>query len=249
MLALISDIHSNLEALEAVLADLDGFPIDRIVCLGDVIGYGPDPRACLERVARCDGLLLGNHEHGLLYTAENFNDRARRALEWTRDEINSSEHSREENFRLWGLIDEFLPELVEDQHHYVHGTPRDVTNEYLMPADTLDRAKMSAIFGAQKARISFGGHTHVPGIFVENGPFKHQSECKDKVALPKGRTHVNIGSVGQPRDGDNRASYVLLDGDQLEFRRVPYDFERTMRKIAANPSLDDFLARRLRKGQ
>lgn len=249
MLALISDIHGNLEALEAVLEDMAAFPVDRIVCLGDVIGYGPDPRECLERVKRCDFVLLGNHEHGLLFEPDHFNEYARNALEWTRNELNSNAHAKEDNYGLWTFVDSFQTEQVEGDWHFVHGTPRDATNEYLLPPDALDRTKMGEIFSAQKARISFGGHTHVPGLFAQGAAFRHQSDCGERVALPEGRAHVNIGSVGQPRDGDPRACYALLDGNEVLFRRVEYDFVKTMRKIAANPMLDDYLAKRLRKGQ
>jgi diadenosine tetraphosphatase ApaH/serine/threonine PP2A family protein phosphatase len=249
VLALISDIHANIEALEAVLEDMASFPVERICCLGDVIGYGPDPREALEAVRRCEFVLLGNHEEGLLYSAEDFNDRARRALDWTRNELLSPEHSREENHGLWDLIDTFQTEVRDGDFLFVHGSPRKPINEYVMPADGLDRVKMSEIFAAQDRRVGFGGHTHVPGIFREAGGFQHQGSLPDRVPLPEGKSFVNIGSVGQPRDGDNRACYVLVEGDEIQFRRVAYDYVATMKKIRANPELHDFLAARLKVGQ
>lgn len=247
--ALISDIHSNIEALQAVYEDMESFDVERVFCLGDVIGYGPNPRETLEMVKRCEFVLLGNHEDGLLYSAENFNDRARTALDWTKSELNSDAHPKEENYALWDFIDTFKETHVVGDFMFVHASPRLPVQEYVMPADGLDRGKMRDIFAALEGRVAFGGHTHVPGVFPEAGGFRHQSDLTDPVPVGNDRFLVNIGSVGQPRDGDNRASYVLVDGDQIIFRRVKYDFMTTMRKIKANPNLDDFLARRLKVGQ
>ena len=96
MIALISDIHSNVEALTAVYEDMQAFDVDEVFCLGDVIGYGPDPRETLELVKDASFVLMGNHEEGLLFTAESFNQRARGALEWTRDQLNSSSFTKDE---------------------------------------------------------------------------------------------------------------------------------------------------------
>lgn len=249
MFALISDIHSNIEALEAVLEDMEKFPIDEILCLGDVIGYGPDPRAALEMVKRCRFTLLGNHEEGLLYCAEDFNDRARRALEWTRNEISSSAHSKEENYAFWDFIDSFEEQRVEGDFHYVHGSPRQPTKEYVLPADALDKQKMGEIFSLTEGRACFGGHTHVPGIFTEGGLFKYQGDLPGNTPFPKEKCLINIGSVGQPRDGNPEACYVIVDGSSFTWRRVRYDFRTTMQKIKRNPELDDFLALRLKDGK
>ena len=250
MIALISDIHSNVEALTAVYEDMQAFDVDEVFCLGDVIGYGPDPRETLALVKDASFVLMGNHEEGLLFTAESFNQRARGALEWTRDQLNSSSFTKDENFALWGLIDSFQKQERRGDMMFVHASPRQPVREYVMPSDALDQSKMSDIFGHMSdAKVCFGGHTHVPGVFVEGGGFRHQSDIEERLPLPDRRCLVNIGSVGQPRDGDPRASYVLVDGDGLLFRRVEYDFRTTMRKIANNPSLDDFLARRLKAGQ
>ena len=108
-------------------------------------------------------------------------------------------------------------------------------------------ARLDAHLG--DARACFGGHTHVPGVFEEGRGFQHQANVGDRYTMSDRRCLVNIGSVGQPRDGDPRASYVLIDGEDLLFRRVEYDVRTTMKKIAGNPSLDDFLAKRLKVGQ
>ena len=248
MYAIISDIHSNIEALDAVLADIAAHPVDRVFCLGDVIGYGPNPRECLDKIARCEFTLIGNHEAGLLQVAEDFNDRARRALEWTREALNSSQFPKESNYAYWDQIDKFVETKKTDDAFFVHGSPRDPIREYVMPSDAIDRPMMEEIFRLIDRRVCFAGHTHIPGIFTLERGFTHQSELPERVALPL-KSFVNIGSVGQPRDGDNRSSYVLVDGDAVVFRRVRYDLDTTMAKIRRIPALDDFLARRLKSGK
>jgi len=250
MIALISDIHSNIEALQAVFEDMKTFAPDEIYCLGDVVGYGPDPRETLAMVKDAAVVLMGNHEDGLLYKAENFNSRARSALEWTREQLNSSEFDKEESFALWEFIDTFQKQETRGDLMFVHASPRQPVTEYVMPAHSLDRRMMADIFAHfEEARACFGGHTHVPGIFEEGRGFRHQSNVGERYTMGEHRCLVNIGSVGQPRDGDPRASYLLIDGADLLFRRVEYDVRTTMRKIAGIPSLDDFLAKRLKVGQ
>ena len=249
MLALISDIHGNIEALSAVYEDMQKFSVDEVACLGDVIGYGPNPREALEMTRDCRFHLMGNHEEGLLLAAEDFNDRARQALEWTRKQISSDEHPKEENYALWDHIDGFQKEVVEGDFHFVHGSPRQPTREYVLPADALDRQKMGEIFDLMSGRACFGGHTHVPGIFAQGGLFRYQGDLDEKIPFPKERCLINIGSVGQPRDGNPAACYLIIDGDHFMWRRVPYDVQTTMKKIKANPELDDFLAVRLKGGK
>jgi len=231
-----------------VLADISAHSVDRVFCLGDVIGYGPNPRECLDLVARCEFVLIGNHEAGLLQVAEDFNDRARNALEWTRRTLNSPEFPKEKNYAYWEQIDRFVETYKTDDAFFVHGSPRDPIREYVMPSDALNHGMMVEIFSMIDRRTCFAGHTHIPGIFTPERGFIHQAELPERVPLPP-KSFVNIGSVGQPRDGNNRASYVIVDGDVVMFRRVSYDFETTMAKIRRIPSLDDFLARRLKLGK
>ncbi len=252
MYALISDLHSNLEALTAVFADIDAHGAKEVFCLGDVIGYGPEPRECLEIVQkRCGWAILGNHEQGLLHESSgaDFNDRARRALNWTRDTLNSPAFPKEANRGFWGQIDAFEEVRRSDTAMFVHGSPRDPIREYVMPQDSLNPTMMRDIFAKMDRPVCFAGHTHVPGVFTPEGTFKHQSELpSDFFRLPP-TSFVNVGSCGQPRDGDPRACYTLVDGDTIKFRRIPYDFVSTMRKIKATPQLDDFLAARLKAGK
>ncbi|MSR74675.1 MAG: metallophosphoesterase [Planctomycetes bacterium] len=249
MLAIISDLHSNLEALTAVFADSAAFPVQRTVCLGDVIGYGPNPRETLELMDRCDFVLLGNHEQGLQDGALKFNPRARKALDWTRCELNSKAFSREANYALWDRIERMLHSRQEGEQLFVHASPRSPIEEYILPKDSLNMTEMAAVFRSFDGRVAFGGHTHVPGVIREGFTFAHQSEFDGWFTLPLEKTLVNVGSVGQPRDGQNTACYVLLDGDRMQFRRVAYDYQTTMKKIRAVAELDDFLAKRLQVGQ
>ncbi len=250
MLAIISDLHSNLEALTAVLEDSAAFTVQRTVCLGDVIGYGPNPRETLELTDRCDFVLMGNHEQGLQDDgAMKFNERARNALEWTRSELNSKAHTRESNRALWDRIERMPHSRQEGDLLFVHASPRAPIEEYILPKDTLNLEEMASIFRSFDGRVAFGGHTHVPGVIREGYTFAHQSDFDGWFALPAEKTLVNVGSVGQPRDGQNTACYVLLDGDRMQFRRVVYDFRTTMKKIRSVSKLDEFLARRLQVGQ
>ncbi|MCC6785268.1 MAG: metallophosphoesterase family protein [Planctomycetes bacterium] len=251
MQALISDLHSNTEALEAVLAEIRRLGISRILCLGDVIGYGPEPRETLLRVmAVCEWSLLGNHEHGCMQYASDFNPKARAAIDWTREQLNRRDKPRDENFRFWTYLDGMKKEVREGAVLYVHGSPRDPVKEYVVPKDAEDRAKMQDCFAQMgDARVCFVGHSHVPGVYPESGGFLTPSALPDGWSIERERAIVNIGSVGQPRDGDPRASFVAFDGKTVRFHRVAYDFGATMRKIRAVPQLPEYLAERLAAGR
>jgi diadenosine tetraphosphatase ApaH/serine/threonine PP2A family protein phosphatase len=252
MWAILSDIHGNLEALQAVLADIDGLssPVERILCLGDTVGYGPNPLECLDLVkSRCDLVLLGNHDQAVLFDPEGFGASAARAVFWTRHLLDSTGAASEERLHF---LTQMARKHTEGQLLFVHGSARSPLNEYVFPEDVCNHAKMERLF-ALVDRCCFQGHTHVPGIFTEemDGSFRfHSPEELDYVYRLGGRKILcNVGSVGQPRDGDWRACYVLLTPDELYYRRVEYDVESTIRKIHDNPQLDDFLGDRLRDGR
>lgn len=249
--AIISDLHSNIEALNAVLADMAGYSVDKILCLGDVVGYGPSPTEVLRIVKRCEFILLGNHEEGLLFedASSDFNPRARRALHWTRDQINSC--PKAEMFEFWEMFGamEKNRAVRTDDAIFVHGSLRNETRDYVLPSDIHDKKKMLEIFTKMDRSVCFFGHTHIPGVWSESGKFVRPDQFGHTFVVPKEKVVINVGSVGQPRDGDNRACYVLVDDDKVIFRRVPYDFESTMKKIFAIEELDDMLAERLRVGR
>ena len=246
MKAIISDIHGNLEALEAVLADIRGQGIEEIYCLGDIVGYGPNPRECIDLVMSCEVCLLGNHDQGALFDPEGFNTGAERAIFWTRKMLESGDKAGNE--RRWEFLGELPRRRREDDFLYVHGSARNPLNEYVFPEDIYNQRKMERIFMLVD-KYCFQGHTHIPGIFTEDLNFLTPEEVGHRYELGNQKVLVNVGSVGQPRDNDNRASYVVLNDGTIEYRRVAYDFEKTIEKIYAIPELDNFLGDRLRDGR
>jgi diadenosine tetraphosphatase ApaH/serine/threonine PP2A family protein phosphatase len=249
MKALISNVHSNHEALLAVLADIARHPVEAIYCLGDVIGYGPDPRECLDLVMKkCPIVLMGNHDQAVLFDPMNFNPVAERATMWTRSQLDRPVPSRAAADARWEFLAERPMKHKDGDLLFVHGSPRNPLNEYIFPEDIYAEGKMRSIF-AQVPRYMFQGHTHVPGIFTEALEFYSPDEIDYEFKLDGRKLLCNVGSVGQPRDGDWRACYVLLDGTTIRFRRVEYDVETTVGKIREIEALDDFLAERLRGGR
>ncbi len=248
MKALISDVHSNLEALHAVLADIARHPVEAIYCLGDVVGYGPNPRECLDQIMQCAVVLMGNHDQAVLFDPMNFNPVAERATMWTRSQLDKPFPNRAAADARWEFLAERPLKHRDGDFLLVHGSPRNPLNEYIFPEDIYSEVKMRSIF-SQVPRYMFQGHTHVPGIFTESLEFLSPDEIEFEYKLDGRKTLCNVGSVGQPRDGDCRACYVLLDGTTIRFRRVEYDLDTTIRKIRDIDDLDDFLGDRLRGGR
>jgi diadenosine tetraphosphatase ApaH/serine/threonine PP2A family protein phosphatase len=246
--ALISDIHGNLEGLEAVLADIRQQEITEVYCLGDIIGYGPNPRECIDLVMKCNICLLGNHDQGALFDPEGFNSGAERAIFWTRDQLEDPRGDPDDNARRWDFLGELPRTHKEDGLLFVHGSARNPLNEYVFPEDIYNRRKMEKIFSLIE-HYCFQGHTHVPGVFTDTMNFSSPEELGHQYRLGSEKIMVNVGSVGQPRDGDSRSCYVVLDDGTVRFRRVPYDVETTRRKIYDTPELDNFLGDRLLEGR
>ncbi len=244
--AIISDIHGNLEGLQAVLADISAQEITEIFCLGDVIGYGPNPRECIDICRGFELTLLGNHDNGSLFDPEGFSSGAERAIFWTRAQLEDT--SQKDAQARW----DFLAGLPRTHRMgdimFVHGSPRSPLNEYVFPEDIYNQRKIERIFGFIQ-KYCFQGHTHVPGVFTENFRFYSPSEIGNRYTLGEQKLMINVGSVGQPRDSDPRSSYVILDGKDVEFRRVDYDPTTTRQKILGTPDLDDFLGDRLLEGR
>ncbi len=253
MLAIVSDIHANIEALDAVLGDIATRDVKDILCLGDIIGYGPNPRECLKLAMKFFKFsLIGNHEEAIMLIAEDFNERARQAVEWTRSQLNNRSLPKEERHLLWNYLDKLskLEKVEKGRFLFVHGSPRIPTKEYIMPRDIHDAAKMKAIF-EQVNQILFCGHSHVPGIFTEDLRYIHPSKLKNsEFVFPNNKKIiVNVGSVGQPRDIDNRSCYVTFDEEKVVFHRVAYDYRVTMDKISNSGGLPQYLADRLKDGK
>ena len=245
--ALISDIHSNIESLEAVLADIRQQGITEVYCLGDIVGYGPNPRESIDAVMKCKVCLLGNHDQGALFDPEGFNTGAERAIFWTREQLENSGGNPTGQHR-WDFLGELPRNYREGPFLFVHGSARNPLNEYVFPEDIYNRRKMEKIF-ALIDRYCFQGHTHVPGVFTEDCAFYSPEELNGEYRLGQQKVMINVGSVGQPRDGDPRACYVVVEDDAVRFRRIDYPFEQTIRKIYDIPELDNFLGDRLRDGR
>ncbi|MDA0802145.1 MAG: metallophosphoesterase family protein [Planctomycetota bacterium] len=258
--ALISDVHANLAALKAVLAHIDSQGVDRILSLGDVIGYGPDPAECVDLVAdRCEWSLLGNHDYAVLYEPTNFNAAAERAAFWTRRQLEPNDRWDTETVRRrWEFLGRMRVRVVEGDILAVHGSPRRPVNEYLFPDDVVQSpSKLASVF-ERIDRACLVGHTHFPGVFTDDPEFFYLEDLDDNTfdISDTEKVIINPGSVGQPRDQDPRASYAILEhepskavGGKVTFYRVEYPIDETVEKIRAIDELPDWLGERLLQGR
>lgn len=227
-IAVISDIHGNLNALRRVLDDIESQQAEDTVCLGDTVGYGPEPEECLSLVReRGIAMVMGNHEQALADPAflDGFNPHAREALRHTATflSLDSLDYIRQ------------LPRfIVRHGARFVHGLPPESVGTYLFQADT---RKLRGIFEAARERICFVGHTHELLLVWYDGERVTKDELRPGLnpVVPSYRYIINVGSVGQPRDGDNRAKYVIWNrkAHTVELRRVEYDYKDTAAKIIA----------------
>ena len=249
--ALISDIHGNIEALQTVLADIKQQEISRIFCLGDIVGYGPNPRECLDTVLQnCDVTILGNHDEATLFDPDGFNPVALQAVYWTRDQLEQSGGDASQSNKRWDFLGELPRQHTEDNLLFVHGSDREPTNEYVFPEDVYKRPKLEAIF-SRVTHFCFQGHTHIPGVFTYDFDFISPDECDYEFQLGTEKTLVNVGSVGQPRDEDPRSCYTIFDSEtnRLQFRRLSYAHDETARKIYSIEQLHNSLGDRLKAGR
>jgi predicted phosphodiesterase len=258
MFAIISDVHSNLEALTTVLADIEQRGIKNIYCLGDVVGYGPNPKECLDLIIeKTKWCVLGNHDYAVFYEPTNFNYGAEQASFWTRGVLESEQDSSSRN-RRWSFLGELPmrrtlktklggnPATVD----FIHASPRRPINEYIFPDDVYTNPMKVRVLFERVRHVCFVGHTHLPGVFLDEPDFYLPEELGNVYpVVDKEKAIVNIGSVGQPRDKDNRASYVYVEENEINFVRLEYDIAATMKKIMAIEQLDDFQAERLREGR
>lgn len=252
--AVISDIHANTEALRAVFNDIRSQGVSEIYCLGDVVGYGPNPCECLDEIMqRCRVCILGNHDQAAIFDPEGFNPVALRAVYWTRDQLDNGPGGPKRVNGRWEFLGELPRYIKEEGLLFVHGSPREPTNEYVFPEDVYNHRKMNALFNLIE-RYCFQGHTHIPGVFTSNLEFITPEDCNYEYRLSGQKTMINVGSVGQPRDNDPRSCYVIIstgepDGDRVQFRRVEYPIDVVSNKIYAIDSLDNMLGDRLHAGR
>lgn len=253
-IAVISDVHGNIEALTEVMADIRALNIETIINLGDCIGYGPDPERCVDILqANCTVNLCGNHDYAVLHHAEGFNPVARAAVDYVREQMRPAEDCQDPDvIRRWNFLDNLSPLYETGNYEFMHGSPRQPITEYVLPSDPeIDPFKLESIFAAMSRPYAFVGHTHYPGVVEDGGEmFLMVDDFPNGIYTLGGRKAIiNVGSVGQPRDHDIRSCYVILEGDKVMWRRVSYDVEATVAKINAHPVLDEHSALRLRLGR
>lgn len=240
-IAVVSDIHANWHALEAVLADCEEQKPDEVWCLGDLVGYGPQPNRCTAEVeARAQVCLAGNHDLGAIGTVElaDFSPDAATVARWTGGVLEDSQRQ---------FLASLSPKGARDGFELFHGSPHDPIWEYILSEAGARRA-----FDETSSDVLLVGHSHIPIALrlndgtVAGGLAKGGSD----VELVGGRWLLNPGAVGQPRDGDARAAYLLIDLESrnAHFRRVPYDVAATQAEIRAE-GLPEELAARLAGGE
>ena len=243
--AVLSDIHSNRQALEAVFAAVDETAVDQVWCLGDMVGYGADPDACTTLVReRCGTCLVGNHDLALLGALDTstFSETAAAAVDWTR------EHVSEETVEFLRSLE---PAASQQGVGLFHASPRDPVWEYVLSTDQAE-----AGLEAQEERVGLIGHSHIALFFVRaegaRPGYAQGAQAGDgaEVDLAEGSWLLNPGSVGQPRDGDPRAAWLELDTVEwtAQYHRVPYDIEGAAAAILS-AGLPNVLAERLEVGR
>jgi predicted phosphodiesterase len=238
-LAIFSDIHSNLEALEAVLADARARECTQFVCLGDVVGYNANPHECVELVREMDcPLVKGNHDEqaSLVESSRDFNEMAEQAIEWTRKNLTEDDKAWLRGLRLQRQVRDFT---------IVHAT-LDTPEQWGYVFNNLDAA---ASFTYQHTTVCFFGHTHVPMAFIRDEGVKRVRIEQLRIE-PTKKYFINTGSVGQPRDADWRAAYCIyhIEKNVVEQRRLKYDLAAAQKKII-EAGLPRLLAERLAIGR
>lgn len=237
--AVFSDIHANLEALEAVLQDARENAVTHFVCLGDVVGYNANPHECVEIVRDMDcPIVKGNHDEqaSLIESSRDFNELAEHAIAWTRENLTDDDKEWLRDMRFQRQVRDFT---------IVHAT-LDTPSQWGYVFNNLDAV---ASFTYQHTTICFFGHTHVPMGFIRDDGVRRVNI--DQLSIDTAKKYfINAGSVGQPRDGDWRAAYCIYDTDKnvVEQRRVKYDLQTAQKKIV-KAGLPELLAHRLALGR
>jgi predicted phosphodiesterase len=245
--AIIGCIHGNLEALRAAIADIRQRGIDRVVCLGDIVGFGPDPAECVKLVREtCFMTIKGDHDSAVIAAKpEGFIEKTTRGLVWTRKRL------EEDGGQALQFLQSAQASFSSAGIAFVHGSPRSCY-EYLFPSDVRrDPRKLRAAF-AMTDKVCFHAHTHVPGVISEEPlGWKTADDFQGHFHFKKGqKALVNVGSVGQPRDGDPRACYLEIEKNDMFWRRVEYDVQAAVGRLQENAdAFTSDLSIRLQQGR
>ena len=245
MIAILSDLHSNLEAVSVVLEHCQKLGVKQYLCLGDVIGYGPDP-VSVARIAKNTFAtsLMGNHEEALVTERHRFNPHAAQAIDWTRRCLQAA------GPELMHWFTERKPFALQGRLLLVHGSIYDPVHDYVdEPENPIESQQMIETLNSDFSGfdICFAGHNHTPFMATTMGVMVPH-DGHPTFRIPKGhKAYVCVGSVGQPRDRDTRLSFATLDGEELTFHRLTYDVAKTQAKIR-QAGLSSFLAERLGQG-
>jgi len=283
MIALVSDIHANKAALFSVFDDIEQRSPDRILCLGDIVGYGPDPEVSVDMIMdHADVTLKGNHDWALIHGPIGFNKLAADIIHITKDMLKPQESpglsgirkiseicrqfldglksepkclsSQKTNKTRWHFIENLKESYEENDVLFVHGSPVDPIFDYVFPDKVQylwQPGNVEEIFKKTK-RLLFVGHTHIPCVIDDRLHCWYPSDDEPVFTIdPDKKYLINTGSVGQPRDGDSRASYALFDEQKntVTWRRVPYNIDETAAGIEKLCGKDNWCARRLFKGR
>jgi predicted phosphodiesterase len=241
--AVISDIHGNLIALETYFTLIESLGVDRTVCLGDVVGYNPWPNECVELLKKYGvPTIMGNHDQVAAGIQDPiaFNDIAREAILWTRETLTEKNRAYLRTLPVQMTVDK--------KYLLVHGSIIDPDEYVLTPVAAARNIK--ALHESTGVKICFFGHTHVVSCFSSAGS-SDSFRVDAELSLVDGRTYlINPGSIGQPRDGDSRASFLIFDEEErrVEFHRFEYDIEQVVMELNRQ-GLDPFLGKRLYLGK
>jgi diadenosine tetraphosphatase ApaH/serine/threonine PP2A family protein phosphatase len=238
--AILSDIHGNLEAFKAVLNFLLKEDILKLAFLGDAVGYGANPNECVDIIKdRADVFIAGNHDYAVtgLTDVSSFNSVARTAIEWTKEQLTYKNRSFLSGLSLIDIKDDFT---------FVHSTPCNPQNwDYLFSLSDVIKG-----FNFYHNRICFIGHSHIPAVFIKDNEGRVYPSGSLTVHLREGfRYIINVGSIGQPRDGISEAAFGICDTKESVFtlKRVPYDIATAQKKII-EAGLPEYLAKRIAIG-
>ncbi|BBM87346.1 metallophosphoesterase family protein [Candidatus Uabimicrobium amorphum] len=245
MIAIIASIHGNLQALQAVIEDIDKRNIKTIYCLGDMVGYGPNPRECIEIVRdRCEFCLRGDFEENIMRQSLSSTPGVLEiTIEWIRNQLYSESYPETQNNELWDVIANAKQKVYRDRCLYAHNASPN--NGYAVPLSFIQLKYTMSHFS--NYNVFFCGGSHVPGVFTEEYQYHYAADINNLFYLsPTSKQIIDVGSVGKPQDRNNHACYAILNDQTLQWIRVEYDINKTIEEIE-NCTLPNTIADYLRR--